>query len=274
MLRRVKHKTIDIYARAFGGARFRRLNLFLLELGAAGLGVGAAIPLDKEVDSVRTALAGVSDPVIMDVGANVGDFSELVMAQYSGAQVYAFEPSAATFVKLAERAKSRGFVAIQAAMGAKAGKSVLFDRADASHGQHASLYEKVISELHHQGGDGVRRQEIEVQIVDEFLAARSIPHVHLLKIDAEGAELDILKGAARSIAEGRIGAVHFEFNEMNLVSRSFMHDFLDILPNYDFYRIGRVSLIPILRAEARLFSELFAYQKVLAVRSGPTQKAV
>lgn len=47
------------------------------------------------------------------------------------------------------------------------------------------------------GGDAARRCEVEVTTLDEVIGAR--PHVDLLKIDVEGAELQVLRGAATTL---------------------------------------------------------------------------
>ena len=67
----------------------------------------------------------------------------------------------------------------------------------------------------------------------------------MLKIDTEGNELNTLKGLGNWISNGKIKAIHFEFNEMNVISRVFFKDFWDILPNYNFNRMVQDCLVPI-----------------------------
>jgi hypothetical protein len=48
--------------------------------------------------------------------------------------------------------------------------------------------------------------------IDEQLDRLEVEHVDLLKIDAEGFDLHVLRGARASLSAGRIDAVQFEYN--------------------------------------------------------------
>jgi hypothetical protein len=86
-----------------------------------------------------------------------------------------------------------------------------------------------------------------------------------LKIDTEGCELDVLKGFRRYIEGGKVGAVQFEFNEMNVLSRAYFHDFWNLMPGYDFYRLLPGGMIR-LEGYVPLFCEIFAFQNIVALR--------
>jgi hypothetical protein len=73
----------------------------------------------------------------------------------------------------------------------------------------------------------------------------------------------VLHGAEGLLKTGRIKIIQFEFNEMNLVSRVFMRDFVELLQDYKFFRLlpsGMLSL-----SYTPLTSELFAYQNIIAI---------
>ena len=53
-----------------------------------------------------------------------------------------------------------------------------------------------------------------------------LERLNLLKIDAEGNEYKILLGAKQALQANIIDVIQFEFNEMNVISRVFMKDFL------------------------------------------------
>ena len=74
----------------------------------------------------------------------------------------------------------------------------------------------------------------------------------------------VLRGASELIKEGRLGIVQFEFNTMNVFSRSFMRDFYQILPGYRFYRIVRDGLIA-MGGYNPLMMELFGHQNIVAI---------
>src|SRR6185436_3522307 len=94
--------------------------------------------------------------------------------------------------------------------------------------------------------------------------------VDFLKIDTEGNELKVLKGAQSLLQKNAIRAIQFEFNEMNVVSRVFLRDFYDILAGYTFYRLLPDGLLPLGRYSAR--NEIFAFQNIFAVNDAVIDK--
>ena len=85
----------------------------------------------------------------------------------------------------------------------------------------------------------------------------------MLKIDVEGFELEVLKGAEKLLREGRIKIIQFEFNEVNIIQRRFLKDFYDELPGFDFYRLDENRLIALNEWQPK--HEIFLFQKVIAI---------
>jgi hypothetical protein len=88
---------------------------------------------------------------------------------------------------------------------------------------------------------------MDTSIATEAQALRTLARVGAeVKLDVEGHELHILRGATRMLAEGRIAAIQFEFGGANIDSRSFMRDFFDLLtPQYAIHRVLQHGLYPI-----------------------------
>ncbi len=89
-------------------------------------------------------------------------------------------------------------------------------------------------------------------------------------MDVEGGELAILEGAHQLIKEARLGVIQFEFNEMNIISHSFLHDFRKLLPNYRIYRLLPAGLLPL--PEDPLLSEIFGFQNLVAILQNGIQE--
>lgn len=230
-------------------------------------GIGILNYWDAEVSGeahfLRTWLAGKQRPVVLDVGALKGAYARLIREAVPDAEVHSFEPHPRSFMELVRTAEELGTTAHPFGLSDVAGTSMLYDYEDSRKPQHASLYSDVIERIHLSKSQGF---EVRLETLDAFLAQHEPGNISLLKIDAEGHELPILCGAQKAIARGDIAAVHFEFNEMNVYSRTFFKDIYDILEGYTFYRMLPDGLAPLGSYRNPLLFELFAYQNIVALR--------
>lgn len=251
------------YRIIFVRKRFYRFNKALYELGLYGLGLRNYENDYLSGEKHFLSLLGNCGPlVVFDVGANIGSYSESIIKTNQEARIYAFEPHPTNFERLATSAREWGYQAINAALGDKTGQLKLYDYANNDGSQHASLYKDVIKDIHKSE---VHSHEVTVQTLDAFVKENAITAVDLLKIDVEGNEYKVLQGAKQSITRGMIDMIHFEFNEMNVVSRTFLKDIIELLSGYRFYRMLPDGLIDLGEYKAYRM-EIFAYQNIVAVR--------
>jgi FkbM family methyltransferase len=258
---------VNAYRLIFARRCFYRLNRLLYNLSLSGLGV-----LNYENDKVSGEYRFLQDyfkdlenGVVLDVGANVGNYSKRIKEIESSTTVMAFEPHPRTFEKLQLRANELGFKAYNVAVGASGnGQLTLYDYAEKDGSHHASLYRGVIESIHKGEAIG---HDVNVISLDNFVIDNGIDRVHLLKIDTEGYELEVMKGFLSFIKAGRVDAIHFEFNEMNVISRVFFKDFWEMLPSFDFFRMLPDGIVRI-AAYSPVYCEIFAYQNIVAIRKG------
>jgi FkbM family methyltransferase len=201
---------------------------------------------------------------VIDVGANKGSFSKAILKYDKDATIYAFEPHPLTFQKLEENAKQYGFYAYNVGCGNMNKETEIFDYFNKEGSPHASLYRKVIEETHNSKSHSHR---VKIIKLDDFIEEAKIQEVSLLKIDTEGHDLKVIEGALRAIHEKKIDIILFEFNEMNVISRTFLRDFYQILPGFNFFRLLRDGFFPLGKYKPLLY-EIFAYQNIVAVRKG------
>ncbi|NDV28625.1 FkbM family methyltransferase [Desulfovibrio sp. JC010] len=216
-----------------------------------------------EATFLQQYLGSISDPTILDIGAHNGSYSALAKKIQPSAKIYAFEPSPKTFARLRSNAKEHNFFSFEIGFSNKEGTARLYDRTDCDGSEHASLYRDVISDIHCQDSYS---EEISITTVDSFAEKAGLSFIDLLKIDTEGHEYQVLQGAANMLAQNKIKAIHFEFNEMNVFSRVFMKDFYELLPDYSFYRMLPDGLIP-LGPYKPATHELFAFQNIAALNN-------
>jgi FkbM family methyltransferase len=260
----------DIYRMTFARPFCHRLNLKLFYLALHGLGV--LNYQNDEVSGERYLLSSWlpsvikrPNPVFFDVGANIGQYTKLLLRQFPGALIHAFEPHPGNYLRLIGNAFPANQVKCHnIALGDSHGSLTLYDRADYDGSQHASLYEASVTEFHEQAAVATT---VAVERLDEVAAREGITHIDFLKIDTEGHELAVLSGAAGLLREGGIGQIQFEFNALHVYSRVFFRDFRNLLRDYELYRLLPKGLLP-LNGNITA-TEIFGYQNILAVPKRP-----
>ena len=137
-----------------------------------------------------------SGGLFVDVGANVGTYT--IWAAEQGAEVIAVEPAADTFGLLEENIALNGYqvTAVRAAAGARSGRARLTRGLDAGN---------CLSP------DGP--EVTEMVTVDSLIGDRRVTG---MKVDVEGFEIDVLRGAARALADHRIGLIQIEWNQASV----------------------------------------------------------
>jgi len=254
-----------LYARLFGKRFFLKFNKLLFNLGLRGLGIlnYQNSYLTGEKAWLKDYLKDKDKPVVIDVGANVGSYSLDVFDLNKDAFIIAFEPHPQTYKKLTAKVKSDSFKAYNKGVSDTDGVIELYDYKDKDGSSHASLYEEVITDLHR----GVSAShQVEVVNLDSILVKENINIVDLLKVDTEGNEFNVLLGAMEHIKNNKIMAIHFEFNEMNIVSRVSFKDFWDLLSSkYNFYRILAGGGLLEIRNYSPVMCEIYAFQNIVAL---------
>jgi FkbM family methyltransferase len=215
-----------------------------------------------ESSFLKSYLASFFRPVVLDIGAYHGDYAHNVLEICPSASVYAFEPHPVTYEILETSGKASGFKTFNYGLGRQQELTSIYDYHHQDGSEHASIYKKVIEDLH--TGAAIKHS-IQLEKLDDVLNDLGLSHVDLLKIDTEGNEFNVLIGAENSIRNGMISVIHFEFNEMNVISRTFFKDFFDFLPEYDFFRLTPNGAIHIQTYKPAL-CEIFAYQNIVCTR--------
>lgn len=142
--------------------------------------------------------------VFIDVGANFGVYT-LVASKLVGTsgRVIAFEPTAQSFAILRRNIALNHFAnvrAFQFALAQRRGKAWLY------HG-----WDPVGNSLGKDPLCGNEGEEVQTEALDKLLEEKGIDRVHAIKIDVEGAEELVLRGAIRCLTTNR-PIVIFEFN--------------------------------------------------------------
>jgi FkbM family methyltransferase len=129
--------------------------------------------------------------VVLDVGANVGQFGEWLRGSGYRGRILSFEPGKAEFEELARKARADGnWKAFHCGLGAAAGKAVL--RVSRLSVFNSLLDLSAAATLHDERMAVDHTEEIEVRTLDAIAAP--LAGRMLLKIDTQGYERPVLEG--------------------------------------------------------------------------------
>lgn len=177
----------------------RGLDLRLADLLQA-VSAKPAASEDAAASSAQSAL-----PVIFDVGANIGRTTSRLKARLPSSRLYCFEPVPATFAELVGNVgRLEGVRPYNLALGADEGTSRIYLRENS---EWNSLVPEINDYLRERDCQFV---EVDRTTIDHFSQREGIDRIDLLKIDTEGYEREVLRGAAGMIAAGKIGAIYLE----------------------------------------------------------------
>jgi FkbM family methyltransferase len=210
--------------------------------------------------AVIEGISGARAPVIVDVGANRGDFSARAL-EVAGpeATIFAFEPSPSAFAELERRFAGAPRVRILPVGLSDRNEDDALLRAADPGSPHGSLYVR-------QGLDQSASERVALRRLDQICDEIGIDAIDYLKIDAEGHDATVLAGAGSLLDGVRIRAVQFEHGGTAPDARVFLRDFFDLLvPRYRIHRILPDGLCPLDRYSE--VEEVSMYANYLALRA-------
>jgi FkbM family methyltransferase len=137
--------------------------------------------------------------LFVDIGANAGGYTVLASA-VAGARTAAFEPVPSTHAELRRNVLANGIEALALP------RCIGLGDAEGTMTMTAGL-----GSLNHVVTDGSRGDTVQVPVrrLDDVL---DLEGCRLIKIDAEGFEMNVLRGAARTIANPELAAMIVELN--------------------------------------------------------------
>lgn len=144
--------------------------------------------------------------VIFDVGGNVGQTATRFHAEFPDAKIHSFEPFPAAFQALTNTARILGTEAHPLALSDEIGTKTLYI-------SRLSVLNSVLQPAKERENafDG-RVLTVQATTIDAFCQQHAIDRINLLKIDVQGHELAVLKGAEGFLGSGQIDLIYCEIN--------------------------------------------------------------
>ena len=181
---------------------------------------------DSPFTSIVRNLEKLDVTNVIDVGANVGQFGLDIRRHGFEGQIVSYEPVKETFVSLSQTIKQhQPWKALQLGLGAAESERTINISGNA--GLSSSILE--MGSLHLENfpdSATVAKQNISISTIDKQLEVLGLrPQEIMLKIDVQGFEAEVLKGASQSLS--KIPLCYLE---------------VSITPLYE----GEISFLPIL----------------------------
>lgn len=140
--------------------------------------------------------------VVFDIGANVGDISQLMLHYFPKALIYSFEPCLDTYSQLVSNIAKTGH-----SNRSRPFRLGFFDEEKEAtlnitsfHGANSMLDITAEYQKLHPHIEKVNTEQITLVRLDDFVSQHNIGHIDLVKIDVEGVELQILKGGPKTFS--------------------------------------------------------------------------
>lgn len=169
----------------------------------------------------------------VDVGANVGDWTRAALRLWPNCRVHAFEVAPRTHARLEATFRSsplRSRVELhEIGLSDQPGLETMYYFPD---------HDTLTCDVPRHDGYTADPFQANLTTLDAFCAERGIEAIDYLKIDVEGAEHRVLKGARALLEADRIACIQFEYGAFSSQTRFLLKDYFDLLAER--FAIGKI----------------------------------
>lgn len=165
-------------------------------------------------------------PLLFDVGANHGEYTDMMIEQMKGKQYYilCFEPNKKLFEGLLNKYKNNNRVQIMPEIVSdKKGVKPFYYFEDSHDGLSSTYLRPCFDEFE------MFKSHYNSTTLDNFY-----DHIDFVKIDVEGAEVDVLIGADKLLSNQMISFIQVEYGYTYLDSGAKFADAIDLCGRYGY----------------------------------------
>lgn len=213
-------------------------------------GIGYEVAsIQSEVKLVKRVLGQSSPKVLIDVGGNIGLYTDQLLKDFQNVEVHIFEPSLTNTNILSNKFSLNKNVTVNPVGLSNVNETVKL-YSDVLGSGLGSLTKR---HLDHFNINFDQSETIEViKFIDYYNTNFKGQTIDLFKIDVEGHEMDVFEGCEEVI--DNIKCIQFEFGGCNIDTKTYFQDFWYFLKkrNFDIYRISPIGLISIERYSKEL----------------------
>jgi len=191
-----------------------KLNTFLKRFNVQLHGLGYLQALAKgefkkdEFDYFKE-MFGNRALVIYDVGANRGNTTRRFLEYFPAARIFAFEPFPALVKEMQDQFMGNPNVVIDASgIAEKSGTQLFYVNTSID---TSSFLPSKLTGLNSDPQVKTREQiTVPIKTIEDSLKENNLQHIHILKLDIQGSELNALKGASQLLKNKKIDLIYTE----------------------------------------------------------------
>jgi len=200
--------------------------------------------------------------IIFDVGANVGQSALQYARIFPDASIYSFEPVSKSFKSLVKASKgSKNIKCFQIALSSSSGKGVISAEGTST-----------MNHLLDNNENHISVEEVDLTSIDDFCENNSITHISYLKVDTEGADLDVLKGSVAMLNKQSIDFLELEAStNPNNTYHVPLEEIKSYMEEYNYFLFGfydQASEWPTKEVNLRRVNPVFVSSQMIAQHKG------
>ena len=190
----------------------------------------------REAFRVQRELIPIKEPVILDIGAHVGNIAVRYRGWFPLCKLYCFEPFPQSFQALSHNTAADPLTfCYQSAMSDNNGSAVLNSNVSAPTNSLLKTDEGSTSYWGEGLLDTISQVEVSTTTVDTFCLETGISHIDIMKMDVQGAEFSVLAGAKDSLANKRISLIYTEVIMCpTYKGQHKLHEYLSFMDSYGY----------------------------------------
>ena len=116
-----------------------------------------------------------------------------------------------------------------------------------------------------------KNEKVDVIRLDQFINEHQIPHIHFMKIDIEGHEIQAFKGLGNYLDNQFIDYIQFEYGGANLDSRSSLMELYKLFEGNG-YSIAKIMPKHLEMRRYQPFMDNFQYSNYVAISNRLLEK--
>lgn len=201
-------------------------------------------PGADSLNEICQLLQQVVRPVIFDVGAHHGQTARAFTKSFPSAVLYCFEPFPESFAELKKNSSDYPAAILEPiGFSESSGQHEFNSNASSPTNSLLPLDSRAAATWGNSALTPITKVACDFETLDGYLDRKSIQQIDLLKMDVQGAEYKVLKGAEMSIRANRIRNIYMEI----LIGETYsgqvrIGDYLNLMDSFGFRLQGLFNL--------------------------------